>query len=52
VRLGHTLPRDADIDRVRLDGDDVTPRTRRTNRGLEVTVRTAAGRHTLDIRTD
>jgi hypothetical protein len=52
VRLGHTLPRDADIDRVRLDGDDVTPQMRRTNRGLEVTVRTGAGRHSLDIRTD
>jgi len=52
VRLGHTLPADARIDRVRLDGKDVQPETRRTTIGLEVTARTGAGRHTLDIRTD
>jgi len=52
--LGHTLPRDARVRSVRLDGE-VTPfRTRRTNRGLEVTVPVDAaggGRHGLTIRT-
>jgi hypothetical protein len=34
--IGHTLPRDARVKSVRLDGKKVRFRTRLTNRGLEV----------------
>jgi hypothetical protein len=50
VVIGHTLPRGATIDSVSLDGvpiSDVVTRT--TNRGIEVTVPTDRGRHTLEI---
>jgi len=52
--LGHTLPADADVRRVRLDGERTEYRTRRTNRGLEVTVplRDAEGAHEVTIRED
>jgi len=49
VRLGHTLPRRARVARVRLDGRRVAFRARRTQRGLEVTVATGGGRHTLQV---
>ena len=48
--IGHTLPRDAAVDWVRLDGRRVGWQTYRTNRGLEVTVRTRPGAHTLVVR--
>jgi hypothetical protein len=50
--LGHTLPRDASVRSVRLDGERVGWRQRRTNRGLEVTVGTRPGTHTLEVRAD
>ena len=50
LRIGHTLPRTARVASVRLDGRAAEYETRLTNRGLEVTVRAAPGRHTLTVR--
>ena len=50
VWIGHTLPRGSTVTQVVLDGrvlSDWTSRT--TNRGLEVTVPTKAGSHTLVV---
>jgi hypothetical protein len=47
--LGHTLPRGARVRKVRLDGHRAAYTTRLTNRGLEVAVRTTAGRHELVV---
>jgi hypothetical protein len=50
VAIGHTLPRDTGAITVELDGLPVAEfRARLTNRGLEVTVPTGAGHHTLVI---
>jgi hypothetical protein len=50
---GQTLPRDAEVAAVELDGRPTTGyQTRETNRGLELTVRAAPGRrHTLVVTT-
>jgi hypothetical protein len=50
LRLGHTLPRGSNVRSVRLDGRRVPYSTRLTNRGLEVAVRTTAGRHKLVVK--
>jgi hypothetical protein len=47
--LGHTLPRGSRVAAVWLDGRRVQWRERETNRGLEVTVRTRPGEHTLVV---
>jgi hypothetical protein len=48
--IGHTLPRDARVQSVRLDGQPVGYRIRLTNRGREVLVRApAAGHHELVV---
>ena len=50
LTIGHTLPRDASVASVRLDGRAVRHRTRLTNRGLEVLVRAPRfGRHVLVV---
>jgi hypothetical protein len=49
--IGHTLPRGSSVRSVRLDGRRVDWNARTTNRGLEVTVRTRPGEHTLVVRT-
>jgi hypothetical protein len=50
VLIGHTLPREATIDSVSLDGVPISDFvTRETNRGIEVTVPTDRGRHVLEI---
>jgi hypothetical protein len=50
VMIGHTLPRSAHPASVVLDGQAVSGyQMRLTNRGLEVTVATTAGHHTLTI---
>jgi hypothetical protein len=52
VVIGHTLPREATIDSVSLDGVPIADFvTRETNRGIEVTVPTDQGRHVLEINT-
>jgi hypothetical protein len=51
LRIGHTLPRDARVASVRLDGRAVRYESRLTNRGLEVTAATRPGRRTLTVRT-
>lgn len=52
IRVGHTLPRGSKVASVRLDGHRVDEwTTRTTNRGLEVTVPTKAGAHTLVVTT-
>jgi hypothetical protein len=48
--IGHTLPRGASIRSVTLDGRKTGYRVRRTNRGVEVTVATRPGTHTLEVR--
>jgi hypothetical protein len=50
--IGHTLPRNASVDAVRLDGKRVSFTARRTNRGLEITVATRPGSHTLEVRSN
>jgi hypothetical protein len=50
LRLGHTLPRGSRVRWARLDGRKTDYRTRITNRGLEVWVRTGAGRHDLVVK--
>ncbi len=50
VWIGHTLPRGSRVTRVQLDGRQLADwTTRTTNRGLEVTVPTRAGNHTLVV---
>ena len=48
--IGHTLPLGSSVQSVRLDGDRVGYTARRTNRGLEITVKTRPGSHTLEVR--
>jgi hypothetical protein len=48
--IGHTLPRGAEVDWVRLDGRRVSWRTWTTNRGVEVGVVTRPGRHSLVVK--
>ena len=50
LRVGATLPRGTKVDSVTLDGRRVQrPIVRETNRGVEVTVRTGGGRHTVVV---
>jgi hypothetical protein len=50
LELGHTLPRDASVSSVLLDGSPVEYRTVLTNRGLEVLARApASGKHRLVV---
>jgi hypothetical protein len=50
VRIGVTLPRNAGVDSVRIDGHTAHKFVIvRTNRGVEVLVRTTSGRHTLSV---
>ncbi len=49
LRIGHTLPRDADVRSVTLDGKRVRWDERSTNRGLEVTVEAGRGDHTVVV---
>jgi hypothetical protein len=49
VWVGQTLPAGAAVRSVRIDGKKATWSARRTNRGLEVTVRTRPGRHEVVI---
>jgi len=50
VRIGHTLPRGSTVASVTLDGAPVASyATRQTNRGVEVTVATSPGDHTLVV---
>ena len=49
LAIGHTLPAGATVETAVLEGRSVTPKTRTTNRGLEVTVDTGAGTHTLVV---
>ena len=45
----HPFPAGATVAKAKLDGRPVTPATRSTNRGLEVTVATGRGTHTLVV---
>jgi len=47
--LGHTLPRGSTVRSVTLDGERVDWDERLTNRGVEVTVETKRGDHTLVV---
>jgi hypothetical protein len=47
--IGHTLPAGSTVAKAELDGKQVTPETRTTNRGVEVTVPASPGRHTLVV---
>jgi hypothetical protein len=47
--IGHTLPRGASVRSVTLDGRRADWDARTTNRGLEVTVETRKGEHTLVV---
>jgi hypothetical protein len=50
VLIGQTLPREATVDSVSLDGVPISDFvTRETTRGIEVTVPTDRGRHILEI---
>jgi hypothetical protein len=49
LAIGHTLPAGATVAKAKLDGRPLTPTTRSTNRGLEVTVATGPGTHTLVV---
>jgi hypothetical protein len=49
LTIGHTVPRGSKVGAVRLDGKRVGWQSRETNRGLEVTVETRPGEHTLVI---
>ncbi|MGZ8648187.1 MAG: glycogen debranching protein [Solirubrobacteraceae bacterium] len=49
LRIGHTLARGSDVRSVKLDGRRVQWRERRTNRGLEVSVRAWEGDRTLVV---
>jgi hypothetical protein len=48
--IGHTLPRGASVRSVKLDGHPHSWHVRRTNRGVEVTVTTRPGTHTLEVK--
>jgi hypothetical protein len=50
--IGHTLPRGSDVRSVKLDGRRVAWSERTTNRGVEVTVATRRGEHTLEVSAD
>jgi hypothetical protein len=56
LTLGHTVPRDADVKRVLLDGRELRrPKLRLTNRGLEVLAKVRhrpEGRHVLVVVAD
>jgi hypothetical protein len=47
--IGHTLPRGSQVRSVTLDGERQPASRRLTNRGLEVTVETGPGEHTLVV---
>jgi hypothetical protein len=47
--IGHTLPRDATVRSVTLDGRRAGWKARMTNRGLEVTVEAEPGDHNLVV---
>ena len=49
--IGHTLPRGTGAVDATLDGDPVSVMRRVTNRGVEITVATDPGRHTLEVTT-
>ena len=49
LSIGHTLPRGSLVRSVELDGKRHGYQTRLTNRGLEVTVKTGPGEHTLHV---
>ena len=49
LALGATLPRDAKVESVTLDGKKVGWQQRTTNRGKEITTKTGAGRHTVVV---
>jgi hypothetical protein len=49
LSIGHTLPRGSHVRSVVLDGKRQGYRKRLTNRGLEVTVKTRPGQHTLVV---
>ena len=49
LRIGHTLPRDAEVRSVTLDGRRADWDARTTNRGLEVTVEAGRGDHTVVV---
>ena len=49
LSIGHTLPRGSRVHSVELDGKRHGYQTRLTNRGLEVTVKTGPGEHTLHV---
>ena len=49
VVIGHTLPRGATVAAVTLDGTPAAFTARTTNRGVEVTVPTTPGAHTLVV---
>jgi hypothetical protein len=49
LAIGHTLPAGATVAKAKLDGRLVRATTRSTNRGLEVTVATGPGTHTLVV---
>jgi glycogen debranching enzyme len=52
LTIGHTLPADAEVQRVRLDGDQVDFEVVDTARGREIRVSTTSScRHTLEIKT-
>jgi hypothetical protein len=50
VRIGQTLPAGATVRSVKLDGHRAAWSARRTNRGLEVTVRARPGHHEVVIK--
>jgi hypothetical protein len=49
LTIGHTLERGSQVANVTLDGQSVQWQERETNRGLEVTVDTKPGNHTLVV---
>jgi hypothetical protein len=49
LTIGHTLPRGSNVRSVQLDGRRVGWRPRETNRGLEITVNSSPGEHTLIV---
>ena len=49
LRIGYTLPRNTGKVTAQLDGREVRAERRITNRGVEVSVATGPGRHTLQV---
>jgi hypothetical protein len=49
LRIGYTLPRNTGTATARLDGREVRAERRITNRGVEVSVATGPGQHTLEV---